>query len=146
MHVCILLDAVDAPLIAAGSLALLGAAVHGAGGEVLVVRKLSPAALPPTTFGGPTMTMAMIHASWHLTTAAFAAVGVAMILSGSVLDGDAARAVAVVGAVASTGFAATVVALGLASVRSPRAVLRHPGPPILTLTAALAWWGTLALT
>ena len=42
----------NVPLIAAGSLAILGAAVHGVGGEVLVVRKLAPAMLPPSRFGG----------------------------------------------------------------------------------------------
>jgi hypothetical protein len=32
----------NVPLILAGSLAILGAAIHGVGGEVLVLRKLSP--------------------------------------------------------------------------------------------------------
>ena len=41
---------VNAPLIAAGSLAVLGAAIHGVGGEVLVVWELSPAMLPPSRF------------------------------------------------------------------------------------------------
>jgi hypothetical protein len=44
---------VNAPLVAAGCLAVLGAAVHGLGGEVLVVRKLAAGMLPPTRFGGP---------------------------------------------------------------------------------------------
>ena len=37
-----------APLIVAGSLGILGAAIHGGVGEVLVVRKLSPGTLPPS--------------------------------------------------------------------------------------------------
>jgi hypothetical protein len=52
---------VNFPLIAAGFLAIIAAAVHGAGGEVLVLRKLSPGALPPSRFGGPRVTKTMIH-------------------------------------------------------------------------------------
>jgi hypothetical protein len=131
------------PLIVAGSLAVLGAAVHGVGGELLVVRKLSPGMLPSSAFGGPRMTKAMIHVTWHLTTVAFLTVGVALLLSGSVLHGEAARAVGLVGAGASTAFAAVVVGLGAADTRSPRTLFRHPGPAVLTATAALALWGAL---
>jgi hypothetical protein len=129
----------NAPLIAAGSLAMLGAAVHGVGGEVLVVRKLSPAMLPTSRFGGPRTTKTLIHATWHMTTVGFVTVGSALLLAGSVLDGDTARAMGLLAAGASTGFAA--VAVGLAA--SPRSLFRHPGPAVLTATAALAWWGAL---
>jgi hypothetical protein len=132
---------VNVPLIVAGSLAILGAAVHGVGGEVLVVRKLSPAMLPPTRFGGPKMTKTMIHVTWHITTIAFLTVGAALLLSGSVLHGDTARGIALVAASASTGFAA--IAVGVGGAHSPRALSRHLGPAVLTATAALAWWGTL---
>jgi hypothetical protein len=134
---------VDVPLIVAGVLAVLGAAVHGVGGEMLVVRKLSPEALPASRFGGPRMTRTMIHASWHLTTLAFLTVGVGLLLAGSVLDGDAARAIALLAAAACTGFAALVVGMGAAASGSPRSLVRHPGPALLTATAALAWWGAL---
>jgi hypothetical protein len=133
---------VNAPLIAAGSLAVLAAAVHGVGGEVLVVRKLSPGTLPSTRFGGPSMTKAMIHVTWHMTTVGFLTVGSALLLSGSVLDGDTARGIGLVAASASTGFAALAVGLGGAT-RSPRSLFRHPAPVALTATAALAWWGVL---
>ncbi|HEX6618208.1 MAG TPA: hypothetical protein VF024_01045 [Solirubrobacteraceae bacterium] len=129
----------NVPLIAAGSLALLGAAIHGVAGEVLVVRKLAPAMLPPSRFGGPRATMTMIHATWHMTTVAFLAVGVALVVAGSALHGDAARAIGLVAAGASTGFA--VVAIGLGA--SARSFFRHPAPVVLTATAALAWWGAL---
>jgi hypothetical protein len=132
---------VDLPLIAAGCLAILGAAVHGAAGEVLVMRKLSPERLPPTRFGAPGMTRAMIHVSWHITTIAFFTVGAALLLSGSILHGDAARGISLVGAGASTGFAALVLGLGVP--QSPQALLRHPAPVALSATAALAWWGAL---
>ena len=85
-------------LISAGSLAVLAAAIHGGAGEVLVVRRLSPETLSASAFGGPSMTRAMIHVTWHVTTIAFLAVGIALLLSGSVLEGDAARAVGLVAA------------------------------------------------
>jgi hypothetical protein len=131
------------PLLVAGFLAILGAAIHGVGGEVLVVRKLSPAMLPSSSFGGPKMTKLMIHATWHMTTVAFLTAGTALLLSGSILDGDTARAVALVAAGASTGFAAIAVGLGAAYAKSPRFLFLHPGPAVLTATAALAWWGAL---
>jgi hypothetical protein len=132
-------------LITAGSLAVLAAAIHGGAGEVLVVRRLSPETLSASALGGPRMTRAMIHVSWHVTTIAFLAVGIALLLSGSVLEGDAARAVGLVAAGMSTGFAAVALGLGAADTKTPRSLLRHPGPVALTLVAALAWWGALML-
>lgn len=129
------------PLIIAGSLALLGAAVHGVAGELLVVRKLSPEVLLPSRFGSARMTKAMIHVTWHMTTIAFLTVGSGLLLSASVLHGDAARGVGLLAAGASTGFAALAVGLGVTYMRSPRFLLRHPGPLVLTATAVLAWWG-----
>jgi hypothetical protein len=134
---------VNVPLVVAGTIAIVGAAIHGAGGEILVVRKLSPGVLPSTRFGGRRMTKAMIHVTWHIATIAFLTVGSALLLSGAVLQGDAARGVALVGAAAFTGFAALAVGLGGAYMRSPRQLLRHPGPAALAATAALAWWGAL---
>jgi len=133
---------VNVPLITAGALALLGAGIHGVGGELLVVRRLELGQLPSTRFGGPAMTKAMIHATWHITSAAFLVVGVALVLAGSVLDGDTAQAIAVVGACAATAFAFVVVALGGLHL-APRRLLSHPGPLVLSATAALAWWGAL---
>jgi hypothetical protein len=135
---------VNVPLLLAGSLAILGAAVHGVGGELLVVRKLSPAMLPASRFGGPRATLAMIHVTWHMTTIAFLTVGSALLLSGSILDGEAARGLGLLAAAASTGFAALTVALGASSLRSAgSAFLHHPAPALLTATAVLAWWGAL---
>jgi hypothetical protein len=131
------------PLIVAGSLAIVGAAIHGGAGEAFVVRELSPATLPPSRFGGSRMTKTMIHVTWHMTTIAMLTAGLALLLSGSVLHGDTARGVALVGAAACTGFAAVALALGAAYGQFPRALYRHPGPAVLTATAVLAWWGAL---
>jgi hypothetical protein len=134
---------VNGPLIVAGTLGVLAAAVHGLGGEVLVVRKLTPATLPPSRFGGPRMTKAMIHVTWHITTIAFLTVGAALLVAGTVVDGDAARGIGVVAAAAASGFAAVALGLGVGYMRSPRTLLRHPAPVVLTAAAVLAWWGAL---
>ena len=131
----------NAPLVVAGCLGILAAAVHGAGGEILVVRKLSLDLLPSSRFGGPRMTKAMIHVTWHVTTFAFLVSGAAMLIAGTALDGDARQAVGVVGAVAFTGFGALALGIGGAYMRSPRGLLTHPGPLVLSATAVLAWWG-----
>jgi hypothetical protein len=133
---------VNLALIFAGALAVIGAAVHGVGGELFVVRKLAAATLPSSRFGGPRMTMTMIHATWHMTTIAFLTVGVALLLSGTVIDGDAAHGISIVAAAAATGFAAVALGLG-GTALSPRSFFRHPGPAVLTATAALAWLGAL---
>jgi len=134
---------VNVALIFAGSLAILGAAIHGVGGEVLIVRKLSPGTLPSTRFGGPGATKSMLHVTWHMTTVAFLTVGSALLLSGSVLHGDSARGIGLLAAGASSGFAALAVGLPAAHTHSARSLFRHPAPAVLTLTAALAWWGAL---
>ena len=128
-------------LFVAGCLALLAAGIHGLAGEVFVVRKLSPQELPASRFGGPRMTKAMIHVTWHIATAAFLSVGCALLVAASVLDGDTARATGVVAAVVFTGFA--LVGLGLGAAYSRRSLLTHPGPAVFAVTAALAWWGAL---
>ena len=115
----------NVPLVVAGSLAVLGAAIHGVGGEVLVVRKLSPQMLPSSPFGGPRATKTMIHVTWHMTTIAFLSVGAALLLSGAVLHGDTARGIGLVAAGASTGFAA--IALGLGGCL--QAIPSIPAPP-----------------
>ena len=131
----------NAPLIVAGSLAIIGTAIHGVGGEVLVVRRLRLQMLPPSPFGGPATTKFMIRATWHMTTIAFLTFGSALLLSGLVLHGDTARGISMVAASASTAFAA--LAVGGACVRGPRALLRHPAPVMLSAVAVLAWWGAL---
>ena len=93
----------NVPLLASGSLAVVAAVVHGAGGELLVVRKLVMRTLPSSRFGGPRMTKTMIHVTWHITTIAFLTLGCALLLSGSFLHGDTARSVGIVAAGGFTG-------------------------------------------
>jgi hypothetical protein len=129
---------VNLPLLVAGALALVGAAIHGVVGDRVVVRRLSPGVLPSTSFGGPMTTKMMIRATWHMTTIAFLTVGSALLLAGSVLYGDFARGAGFVAACAATGFAAIVVG---GVIADPRLLFRHPAPIVLTGVAVLAWLG-----
>ncbi|HEX8100226.1 MAG TPA: hypothetical protein VF660_08510 [Actinomycetota bacterium] len=140
----------NVPLVIAGSLALLGAAIHGGVGDFFVVRPLSLNVLPGTPFGGPRLTKLMIRATWHITTIAFVTVGCALLFSGTVLTGDSARALGLLSAFASSGFAAIVLAAVISQARTVqrstkrrdlRAALLHPGPLMLTTVAVLAWVG-----
>jgi hypothetical protein len=133
----------NVPLIIAGAIGVLAAGIHGIAGELLVVRKLSLERLASSPFGGARMTKAMIHVTWHVATVAFLVVGCALVVAGAALDGDSARAVAVVAAAAFTGFAAVALGLGIANTGSPRNLLRHPGPLALAAVAVLGWVGAL---
>ena len=134
---------VNVSLIFAGSLATLGAGIHGLGGELLVVRRLSPTMLPSSRFGGPSATMRMIRVTWHMTTIAFLTIGCALLVAGSALEGDTRRGLALLAAGASTGFAALAVGMAAGAPGFPKALVRHPAPAMLTVTAVLAWIGAL---
>ena len=129
----------NVPLVAAGSLAVLGAAIHGVGGEVLVVRKLSPAMLPSSRFGGPRVTKTMIHATWHMTTIAFLSVGCGAPARGLGAARRRGQGIGLVAAGASTGFAA--VAAGRTGL--PSIAAAPPGPRPAHRHAALAGRGAL---
>jgi hypothetical protein len=128
----------------AGALALVGAAIHGVGGEALVVRKLHSEALAPTPFGGPRMTMLMIRVTWHITTLAFVVIGSALAVCAPAGRSRACAGAGRVGAFSYASFAA--LAIGLSAAQGPRglarAMRRHPGPLVFVLVAALAWWGS----
>jgi hypothetical protein len=134
----------NVPLIIAGSLAVASAAIHGVRGEALL-RRVSPEMLPPEGPGGRRQTKMEIHINWLLVTTTFLVVGEGLLPSGSVLDGDSARALGLFAAGTLTGFAVGAVGLVAAYMRSPRSVLLHGAPAVLTAVAALAWWGALSL-
>ena len=131
----------DTVVVVAGALTLVAAAVHGIAGHVLVVRPLAVDRLAATPFGGAAMTRVMLVVSWHLTTVGFVVAGCSLVGAGAWLDGDAARAAAIVGASQVTAFAAVIVGLGAALTRAPWFAVRHPAPVLVTLTAVLAWIG-----
>ena len=134
----------DVPLIVAGSIAVVSAALHVAGGEA-VMRKVSPEMLPPQGPGGGRQTKMEIHINWQWASITFLVLGAGLLLSGSVLDGDSARALGLFAAGTVTCFAVLAAGLVAAYMRSPRSVLLHGAPAALTAVAALAWWGALSL-
>jgi hypothetical protein len=134
-----------AQLLIAGTLVLAGAGVHGIGGEVLVLRNLSDGRLAGSRFGGPRMTRAMIHVTWHLTTAAFFGVGLALVLAGTTLNGEAAQAVGLAAAGMCSAFAAVMVGVGVADTGTLRSFVSHPAPLAFMVAAGLAWWGALSV-
>jgi hypothetical protein len=135
---------VDVPLIIAGSIAVVSAASHAVGGEALM-KRVSPEGLPPEGSGGTRQTKMEIHINWQWASITFLVLGVGLLLSGSALDGDSARALGLFAAGAVTGFAVLAVGLVAAYTRSPRSVVLHGAPAGLTAVAALAWWGALSI-
>jgi hypothetical protein len=126
--------------LVAGTLALVGAAIHGGAGEVLILRKLSSGELPPSPFGGPTATRVMIRFSWHAVTLTFTAFGLALATCGVLGPGHECEGIGVVAGSLFTGFLALAV---VAALKRPRMLIAHPGPLMFLAVAVLAWWGTL---
>jgi hypothetical protein len=126
--------------LVAGVLSLVGAAVHGGAGEVLILRKLFSRQLPSSRFGGSGATKVMIRVTWHIVTFTFAVLGSALATCGLLGPGDACRGIGLVAATSFTGFLAVSA---LVALRPPRAAIRHRGPVVFLVVAALAWWGTV---
>ena len=109
------------------------------------MRRVSPEFLPPQGPGGQRQTKMEIHINWQWASITFLVLGVGLLLSGSVLDGDSARALGLFAAATVTCFAVLAAGLAAAYMRSPRSVLLHGAPAALTAVAVLAWWGALSL-
>jgi hypothetical protein len=118
--------------VASGSLALLGSAIHGIVGD-RIVRGLDSAALG----GRPRF---LIRVTWHFTTIAFAVLGVALVFVGVTPDSGASTGVAYgAGALFSCWSAFALIAGFMRG--GLRGWLSHPAPFMLSITAALIWWG-----
>jgi hypothetical protein len=130
----------NGPWIAAGILALIGTGIHAVGGEKIVFSTTHERALPATR--ETTTARSLTRTTWHLTTAAFAVLGAAALICGFTDTTDATIGAARVVAASFSAFALVVVVSALA--RGGRNLVRHPAPLMLSLTAALAWWGLSA--
>lgn len=130
----------NAPYAAAAILAILGAAIHGTGGELWVLRRLRVDTLAPTPFGGPEITLLFIRASWHLLTAAFLTMGAGLGICAGLEPGGACRGVGLLTSGVFGAFFVGAVA-GVVARRRPSMFVRHPGPAVFALVAALSWWG-----
>jgi hypothetical protein len=135
----------NVPFAIAGALSFTAAAIHGGAGETLVVKRLRRDTLAPTRFGGPTMTFLMIRVTWHIVTLAFLVTGAA--LATCAPAGSVTQACEGAGRISSVSFAsyfALAIGLAIASQgsRVGRSLLKHPGPIVFIIVAALAWWGS----
>lgn len=129
----------NGPWIAAGILALVGTAIHAIGGERIVFSRTDRRAIPDASTGSSAMARSLARTTWHLTSAAFAVVGAALLVCGFAGNTDATRGAARVAAACFSAFAAVVVVSALS--RGGKSLWRHPAPLMLTVTAVLVWWG-----
>lgn len=117
-------------LVAAGLLAALGAAWHGAGGERTILRDLRASQTPP-------LSKVLLRTVWHLLTLTLSATAIWLLASGiagpGTLGGE--RFIAALYA----GYA--LVALVVAAYRG--ALLKIPQWLLLGAIAALTWWGAV---
>ena len=133
----------NVPFLVAGVMSIAGACIHGVGGEILVVRKLTD--LPSTTFGGRSMTKSMIQISWHIVTIGFLTFGVGMAVCGGsagsgACDGIGLAAASAFTAIAAMTFGVLIHQMGVRQV--VRTVLfRHQAPLAFVVVATLAWAG-----
>jgi hypothetical protein len=135
---------VNAPWIAAGILAWVGTVIHAVGGEKIVFSNTDDRAIPATSGapGSSAMARSLARTTWHLTSAAFAILGTALLVCGVAGSSDATKGAARVVAASFSAYALVVVVSALS--RGPKSLWRHPAPLMLTLTAALVWWGISA--
>jgi hypothetical protein len=124
----------------AGGLALLGAAVHGMGGHVLIVRRLRTDTLPSTPFGGPGATRVMVWVTWHVVTLTFAIMGASLLSCAGSAPGAHCSGLGRLVAVLFAAFAVLSIGYGLA--RGRQLLARHLGPWVFVAVAVLAWVGS----
>ncbi len=125
-------------LLAAGGLALLGAAIHGLVGD-RIVRRIRDESLPGNPFRGIS-TKFLIRITWHFVTVAFFVLGVALVFAGSRPSMSAATGIAYVAGAAYIcwsvlGLVGGVRHAGLSVLRA------HPAPIVFLVMVALIWWG-----
>lgn len=129
-------------LIAAGSLSLVGSAIHGVVGD-RIIRRIDEDSLPENPFEGVS-TMLLIRVTWHFVTIAFLVLGSALVIVGAIPHVTAAPGVAYVSGAA---FASWSIFASIAGSRRGgiRVFKSHPGPVIFLLTVLLISWGARQL-
>ena len=128
--------------IAAGSLSLLGSAIHGVVGD-RIVRRIDAAALPRNPFEGVS-TMLLIRVTWHFVTITFLVLGIALVAVGTKPEVTAATGVAYVAGAAFACWSLFALVSGFKR-GGIRVFKSHPGPIVFVLTALLIVWGTAQL-
>ena len=130
------------PLIVAGSLALLGSAIHGIVGD-RIVRRIEEAKLPGNPFPGLSSKL-LIRVTWHFVTIAFLVLGISLATIGVKPEIDAASGVAYVAGAAYAGWSVFALIAGFRH-GGIRVFKSHPGPLVFVLTVALISWGAVLL-
>lgn len=126
----------DIGLAIAGLISVVLAAGHEAVGLVAVLPIITEERHPGTSFGPPSMTVAMLRVTWHLVGVFVFALG-AVLLTLAVAD-DANPRTVLLRTMAVMWVAATAVALWSVR-RRPRNLLRLPVPLLWPLVALLCW-------
>jgi hypothetical protein len=130
---------VNGPLLAAGALALLASAIHGVVGD-RIVRRIDADSLPKNPFEDGFSTRFLIRVAWHFTTIAFVVTGVALVFSGVSPDEGPSMGLAYSAGSLLTSWAMLGLIAGF--VRGGvRGWVTHPAPILLSISAALVWWG-----
>lgn len=129
----------DAALGLAGVITVALAVGHETLGLVWVLPNLTQQRLRDTPFGPPSMTVAMICATWHLITVFAAGLGTILIILAADVDADPRTVLLRVVAVMWLVAAATAVSVAARRVRRVRDLLRLPVPVFFVLVAILCW-------
>lgn len=130
-------------LVAAGSMMLVGAVVHGVVGDE-ALRKIGREQLPSNRFGGPGNTRVVLRISWHFVTIAFALLGGWLIATGIQPEATFAAGITYLSGTLLSCYAL----LGLVTTvyrRGPVGIFKHPGPLILSAAALLVWLGSTSV-
>ncbi|MDQ3877795.1 MAG: hypothetical protein M3290_05525 [Actinomycetota bacterium] len=131
------------PLFTSGVLAAIGSGIHGIIGDRMV-RSIDSAVLQTNRSQSGRNAKFLIRITWHFATIAFATLGIGLLWIGIGPRSQPAIGIAVSAGVLFSCWAALVVVAGLLR-GARRRLFSHPAPLMLSLTAALIWWGLTRL-
>ena len=126
-------------LVIAGVICVALAVGHATLGLVWVLPGLTKERLPRTPFGPPSMTVAMVRATWHIVTVFALTVGGLLMTLAWDETGDPKTVTLRWLAAMWMGVAATAVFAGARRVHNLRDLLRLPVPVFFVIVAVLCW-------
>jgi hypothetical protein len=126
-------------VLAAGVLSILLGIGHETLGVVWVLPRLTPDRLEPTPFGSSSMTVAMVHATWHIVTVFALGMGTILVLIASDSAADVKQILLRVLSVMWLGATVAAMASALPRVRGVRDLFRLPVPVLFMVVSVLCW-------